>query len=305
MASEDIQMFIDIANKHKTLNQQQERELLQKIHDNPKGSKPYEIAMDKLIKHNLALVIKHAKKYTGKGLDLEDLLQEGWMGLLEGINKFDIKRTHEGRLLKLSTYVTWWIRQRISRAIANTGRTIRIPIHILAEYTTVQKLYGKFVEENEYYPSSQELSELYNKAMDIERETKKDPAKKPSKLKTKTAREISDLGRLFHPVCPLDEPNSEDENLSLMDYMSIDDSDLPEERLETKTNNEYLRMLLNTLNEDDRIFIMYKFGMLDGVVKDRKLLAKVKKLDEQQVEEKEKEILKKLKSFANKDKLNL
>jgi len=301
----DISFYIKLANKHPLLSHEEERRLLLALKSD-QTDKQKAKAIDKLVKHNLGLVIHQAKKYTNRGLPLVDLIQEGWAGLVTGIIKFDVTRKKDdGNFLKLSTYVTWWIRQGITRAIANQGKMIRIPINILADYTKVQILYGKFVESTETRPNSEDLAFIYNTAVELDKQERaKDKTKKPSKLKPKTPEEMSELGRMFQTVSSLDEPSSEDENLTLLDYVS--DTCSPHDgTLEINENQNYLNKLLNYLNEEEKNYIKIRFGLVDGKDRDRKTMSALRKMTAEQVEQKEKLIFEKLRSYAIKGKVNL
>jgi RNA polymerase primary sigma factor len=118
MAGDDITMFTIEASKYEVLTKDKEKILIALAQQEP----PDELAWAKLTKHNIKLVISIAKKYVGQGLAFEDLIQEGMMGLMKGIDKFDLEKRVAGKPLALSTYATWWIRQTITRAIDNTSR---------------------------------------------------------------------------------------------------------------------------------------------------------------------------------------
>lgn len=288
MLSDDIGPFVLVATKHKVLTQDEERALLKRAqadYDDP--------AWDLLVKHNFKLVISLAKKYTNKGLPFEDLIQEGLLGLMDGIAKFDLDRTFNGKHLKLSTYATSWIKQRITRAIANTSRLIRIPVHILNEYPLVQRLYGKFREQWGVYPNTEELTVLYNKAIELDEK---------KKLKPKTTEEIAELGRYFRPTMSLDEINSEDENLKILDYCIDENTETPEESLEVRETKKYIRSLVDKLDQEDRLFIMLLYGLVDGKQRNRKALSLMKKMSDKELAEKEEEILEKLRVLIEADK---
>lgn len=286
--ADDIVAFIKEATKHKVLTQAEERVLLKKAQADIKDP-----AWGLLIKHNMKLVISIAKRYVNKGLLFEDLIQEGMLGLMDGIAKFDMERTFNGKPLKLSTYATSWIKQRITRAIANTSRLIRIPVHILNEYPLVQRLYGKFREQWGVYPNTDELTVLYNKAVELD-------VKK--KLKPKTSEEIAELGRYFRPSVSLDEINSEDENLTVMDYIKEDDSDQPECLLECSETKKYMTALVAKLDPQDRVFISILYGLADGKQRKRRSMSVINKLTEKELAEKEKLILDKLRELIDEDK---
>jgi RNA polymerase primary sigma factor len=282
--SEDITEFTKRASKYEVLSKPEEKELIKLAQQ---GNLK---AWDRLIKHNIKLVISIAKKYTQQGLSFEDLIQEGMVGLVTAIQKFDLNKTHEGKPLALSTYATWWIRQHITRAIANTSRLIRVPIHRLNEYSLITRVYREFVERWGKRPNSEELEILIKKA--AERDVK-------GRIKELSKEEIEMLGRMLHPLVYLDQINSEDENLTMLDYISAEEEGQPEVSIEFKADKEYLFKLLKYLNDEDRTFILMKFGMIDG--KERKVMPK---MSESEVNRKTEEILTKLRKIANKDKVN-
>ena len=139
------------------LSREQEMDLTEKA-----GNGDLE-ARAKLVEANLRLVVSIAKKYSNSGMELLDLIQEGNMGLMKAAEKFEYKRGH-----KFSTYATWWIRQGITRSIADTGRTIRLPVHMVE---TINKMYSeikKFVNKKEWHPDSGELSLILKDKSGIE-----------------------------------------------------------------------------------------------------------------------------------------
>lgn len=292
MSNDDINRYVKEATKYKVLSHSEERSLLTKA-----KFESDDRAWDKLIKHNIKLVISIAKKYTNRGLTFEDLIQEGLIGLVVGINKFDMEKTNdEGKPLKLSTYATNWIKQRITREIANTSRTIRIPVHVLNDYPMVQRLYGKFREEWGVYPSTDELTILYNKATELDLK---------KKLKPKTPEEISELGRLFRPTSSLDEISSDDENLTMMDYVGAEYKEQPEMSLELRENKKYLTNLLNQLTPEEKAFITLKYGLVDGKERDRKSMLAYRRMLSEDLIKREEDIFEKLRKISNKEKVNL
>lgn len=130
ISEDDISRFTEQANKYKVLAKDEEKILIALAQQDPPDMK----AKTKLVKHNIRLVIKIAKRYLGQGLTFEDLIQEGLMGFLKGVEKFDLNKRVNGKALALSTYATWWIRQGITRAIDNTSRTIR------SSYTQIRRV---------------------------------------------------------------------------------------------------------------------------------------------------------------------
>lgn len=251
---------------------------------------PDQAAWDRLVKHNVALVISIAKKYQNQGLPFEDLLQEGIIGLCISIGKFDLSRG------ALSTYATWWIRQAITRAIDNNSRPIRIPIHKLNEYRVVRRVYREFVERWGVTPNSEELSILVTKAAEI------DPKKR---IKAMSKEEVEFLGRMLHPHASLNESNSEDENLTILDFLSGDEEQQPEEVVEIVHNKTNLFKHLGELPEEERIFIMLKFGLMDGKERDKREMAAYKRMSELEAQRKVDSILVKLRRVMDREVFNL
>lgn len=286
MAGDDITQFTRVASKYEVLSKDEEKRLIALAQQKP----PDIAAWDKLIKHNIKLVIHIAKKYTNQGLSFEDLIQEGLCGLVIAIEKFDLKRG------ALSTYATWWIRQAITRAIDNTSRSVRIPIHRLNEYRVVRRVYREFVERWGTTPNSEELSILITKASEI------DPKKR---IKAMSKEDVELLGRMLHPQVYLDESNSDDDNLTMLDYLSSDELQQPEVLAEDSWNKESLIKLLNVLPEDDRQFIMLRFGLIDGKERDKRDMAPHRRMTETEAQKKVDAILAQLRGVANKNEFNL
>lgn len=248
-----------------------------------------EKARVKLVEHNYRLIISVAKKLQGRGLTWEDMIQHGVDGLLYAISKFDISSGN-----KLSTYATQWIRQRIGRAIENTGRIIRIPIHKQATINEIKYIYRKYVEIYQMNPTSEELAALYNK----------NPRNK-KKFKPITKEEAEELGRYLHEVSSLDETAGEDENLSVLDYIG-DETPSPEDLTEKKQDKEYLFNILTLLVEaSSQAFMKFKYGLLDETPKSDAKTAEAFHMTTKEVREEEGRILLQLNKLANKAKTNL
>ena len=288
MVSEDISQFTKLATKYKVLDKPEEKRLIALAQKTP----PDASAWNKLIRHNYKLVIHIAKRYTNQGLSFEDLIQEGLIGLCIAIQKFDLNQG------ALSTYATWWIRQAITRAIDNNSRPIRIPIHKLNEYRVVRRVYRQFVERwgGQITPSSEELSVLITKAAEI------DPKKR---IKAMTKDEVEFLGRMLHPTSSLDETNSEDENLTGLDFLKSAADEQPEAVIELKENKTRLLGYLKQLDPEEQIFIMLKFGLLDGKERDKKEMSAYKRLSDGEVQRKTDSILAKLRRICPMEEFNL
>jgi RNA polymerase primary sigma factor len=245
-------------------------------------------AQKKLLEHNYRLIISVAKKLRGRGLSWEDMIQHGSDGLLYAVEKFDSSTGN-----KLSTYATQWIRQRIGRAIENTGRLIRIPIHMQAKMNEVRYIYRQFVEDNQETPSSEEIAFLYN----LNKRNKKN-------FKPITSEEAEELGRYMQEIGSLDETSGEDETLNLHSYIS-DDTFNPEDTTETRLNKDVLTQLLAKLSPPDQAFIKYKWGLVDGQAKTDHKVAESFGITPKEVKEKEATLLGVLRQAGDPRHLNL
>lgn len=287
MACEDINFYTTLSSKYGLLTKTEEVDLITKAQSDPPDKK----AWDRLIKHNIRLVISIAKKYLNQGLTFEDLIQEGLVGLTIGIRKFKVEKGW-----KLSTYATWWIRQAITRAIDNTSRGVRIPIHKLNEYRVIRRVYREFVEKHGELPNAEELSILITKAAEI------DPKKR---IRAMTKAEVELLGRMLHPQVYLDEASTEDENLTMLDYLATEEEIQPENLAEVCANKEELNRLLLHLDPEDRLFLLLKFGVLDGKERTKMEMTAFRKMTEEEAQKKIESLLLKLREIAKWDRLSL
>ena len=224
-----LQLFLNEAGRYPLLTAAEEVELAKRIERGDKAAK------DKMINSNLRLVVSIAKKYQGHGLSLLDLIQEGIIGLIRAVEKFDWRRGY-----KFSTYATWWIRQAVQRGVANKSRTIRIPVHIVERETKIARAERELVAELERAPTDEELS-------------------KRSKLPLKQVREVRHAARA---VASLDRPVGEEGDAALIDIMAGEGRRTDEE-VEVSLAEEALHNAVNQLPEREQQVVKLRYG-LDG-----------------------------------------
>ena len=227
MTTDSLQLFLNEAGRYPLLTAAEEVELAKLIERGDKRAK------DRMVNSNLRLVVSIAKKYQGHGLPLIDLIQEGIIGLIRAVEKFDWRRG-----FKFSTYATWWIRQAVQRGVANKSRTIRIPVHIVEREQKIARAERDLIATLERAPTDEELAEK-------------------SKLNVKHVREVRSAART---VASLDKTIGEGSDTAFGDLVAQDDSNV-EEEVVVALGDDALHRAILTLPPREQEVIRMRYGL--------------------------------------------
>ena len=226
-----VKMYLREIGRVPLLTSDEEIQLAVKI------SEGDERAKQRLTEANLRLVVSIAKKYVGRGMYFLDLIQEGNVGLIKAVDKFDYTKG-----FKFSTYATWWIRQAITRAIADQARTIRIPVHMVETINRLKKIQSQLLHENGYEPSE----ELIAKKMEL-------PVER-----------VREIMRVAQEPVSMETPIGPEEDSRLMDFIRDEDALAPDEAALKTITNEDIDTVLKTLSPREEAVIRLRFGLQDG-----------------------------------------
>lgn len=234
VSDDSVRLYLREIGKIPLLNAEEELALAKKVVAGDKRAK------DKMAEANMRLVVSIAKRYSGRGLDFLDLIQEGNTGLLRAVEKFDPDKG-----FKFSTYATWWIRQAITRAIADQARTIRIPVHMVETINKLLRTQRRMTQELNREPSIEEL------AKELEMEPEK--VEYVIKIKQDITSLDAGVGR-----------DGEDEDSVLADFIEDEDSASPEESATSQLLKEQVQAVLSTLSEREQKIVKMRFGLENG-----------------------------------------
>ncbi len=232
IADDSVRLYLREIGKIPLLTAEEELALAQKVVSGDKRAK------DKMAEANMRLVVSIAKRYVGRGLDLLDLIQEGNTGLLRAVEKFDPDRG-----FKFSTYATWWIRQAITRAIADQARTIRIPVHMVETINKLLRTQRRLTQELNREPTNEEIAQ----AMEMEVD------------------KVEHIMKIKQDISSLDASVRDDEEDSVLgDFIEDEDTVSPEESATGQLLKEQVKQILGTLTEREQKILKLRFGLEDG-----------------------------------------
>ena len=232
VSDDSVRLYLREIGKIPLLKPEEELELAYKVKAGEKRAK------DQMAEANMRLVVSIAKRYVGRGLDLLDLIQEGNTGLLRAVEKFEPDKG-----FKFSTYATWWIRQAITRAIADQARTIRIPVHMVETINKLLRTQRRLAQELNREPTHEEIA----KEMEIEVE------------------KVEHIMKIKQDIHSLDQAVRDDEEDSVLgDFIEDEDTITPEESATTQLLKEHVKDLLAGLSEREQKIIKMRFGLEDG-----------------------------------------
>ncbi|MGI8822166.1 MAG: RNA polymerase sigma factor RpoD [Acidimicrobiia bacterium] len=261
LISDPVRMYLQQIGRYPLLTSQQEVELAMQMEAGVRADGKLAAATDlgvdervlleravrqadkarkRLVEANLRLVVSIAKRYVGKGLSLLDLIQEGNLGLIRAVEKFDYRKG-----FKFSTYATWWIRQAVTRALADQARTIRVPVHMIETINKLAQTQRALMQELGREPTIQEVANEMEMAPD----------------------RITELRRIALDPVSLETRIGESDDSTLADFVKDNDANVPVEAASFRLLQEYLGLALEGLSERERQVLIMRYGLADGKVR--------------------------------------
>lgn len=256
-----VKMYLKDIGKIKLLSADEEIELAKRIAEGDIE------ARNTLVEANLRLVVSIAKRYIGRGMGLLDLIQEGNSGLIKAVEKFDYTKGY-----KFSTYATWWIRQAITRALADQSRTIRIPVHMVETMHRIQRCSRQILQEKGRDATVEEIAELSGM----------------------TADKVREIMQIAQEPISIDSPVGEDEESSIGEFIADDTSPEPDEIVGKTMLREQISEVLKTLSDREENVIRMRFGLDDGVPRTLEEVGKAFNITRERIRQIEAKALRKL-----------
>ncbi len=269
---DSVKIYLKEIGRVPLLTNDEETELARRLAENPHD----EGARQRLAEANLRLVVSIAKKYVGRGMQFLDLIQEGNMGLLKAVDKFDYTKG-----FKFSTYATWWIRQAITRALADQARTIRIPVHMVESITKVKKISSQILHETGQEASPEEIAGKLE--MPVEK--------------------VLEIMRIAQDPVSLETPVGEEEDSHLGDFIPDDQAPSPDEAASNAMLKEQLNEVLSTLTEREAKVMRMRYGLENGRQQTLEDVGKALGVTRERIRQIEAKALRKLKHYSRSKKL--
>ena len=267
---EPIKMYLREIGQIPLLSYEEEIDYAQRVLNGDEEAK------QKLIESNLRLVVSIAKKHTNRGLKMLDLIQEGNMGLMKAVEKFEYEKG-----FKFSTYATWWIRQAITRAIADQGRTIRIPVHMIETINKIKKESRIILQETGKEPTAEELAKKLEIPVD----------------------KVKNILEMNQDPISLETPVGSEEDSELGDFVEDDKFLNPYDATTRVLLKEQLDEILKTLNEREEMVLRYRYGLDDGSQKTLEEVGKIFNVTRERIRQIEVKALRKLRHPSRRTKL--
>ena len=263
VVTSSVKMYLKEIGRYKLLTKEEEIELAEKIKNGNAAAKVT------LINHNLRLVVSIAKRYIGRGMSFSDLIQEGNLGLIKAVDRYDLSKG-----FKFSTYATWWIKQNISRAVMDQGRSIRIPVHVIELMSNIKKVERDFQQKYGREPKEEEVAAILN--LDVKK--------------------IKDAYASMKDATSLDIMVGDEEDTTIGSFIEDESVALDFSAIEDEGRNEVIQQVLQTLNERERFIITHRFGLNGGRAMTLDEIGSTLKLSKERIRQLEEEALRKLRN---------